>query len=92
VQSPAFSGVRGAVGILQLIVNDSVRQRVLLTTTDPAMEMEAPLLGVMVAPGGSRPVNTVWLRFSDGREARIPVTPTSFALNAATLPPGFRAR
>jgi hypothetical protein len=92
VQSPAFSGVRGAVGILQLIVNDSVRQRVLLTTTDPAMEMEAPLLGVMVAPGGSRPVNTVWLRFSDGREARIPVTPTGLALNAATLPQGIRAR
>ncbi|HEX8359035.1 MAG TPA: hypothetical protein VF613_02880 [Longimicrobium sp.] len=89
VQSPAFRGVRGAMGILQLIVNDSIRQRVLVTTTEPAMEMDAPLLGVMVTSGGRRPVNTVWMRFSDGREARIPVTAAGLAVNAATLPRGI---
>lgn len=96
VQSPAFRGVRGAVGILQLIVDDAVRQRVLITATNPAMEMEAPLVGVIVgserAGGRSRPVSTVWLRFSDSREARIPVRTAGLVLARATMPAGFAAR
>jgi hypothetical protein len=94
VRHPAFAGARDAIGILQLAVGESVRQRVLIRFTDPVPESEAPVIGVMVrsAGRGALPASTVWLRFSDGREARIPVTAAGFALEGATLPAGISAR
>ena len=94
VQHPAFAGARDAIGILQLAVGESVRQRVLIRFTDPLLESEAPALGVLVrsAGRGARPTSTVWLRFADGREARIPATAAGFALASATMPAGISAR
>ena len=94
VRHPAFAGARDAIGIVQLAVGDAVRQRILLRFTDPLAEPGPPLVGVMIrsAGRGVPPATTVWLRFPDGREARIPVTAAGFTLAGATFPAGITAR
>ena len=94
VQHPAFRNVRDALGILQLAVGEGVRQRMLIRFTDPLLESDAPVLGVLVrsAGRGAPPATTIWLRFADGREARIPVTAAGLSLQGATFPAGITAR
>ena len=90
---PAFEQSRDVIGALQLVQGDAVRQTLLLRFTDPLLEMESPGVGVTVASTrGAEVRNTVWVRFSDGREARIPVSASGFVPSAAALPPGVTAR
>lgn len=85
---PAFAAARDVLGALHLMSDDGVRQTLLLRYTDPLLEMESPDIGVITGSGAESPSNTVWLRFQDGREVRIPVTAAGFATDRAVLPAG----
>jgi hypothetical protein len=91
-QLPAFRGARDVIGALQLVEGETVRQTLLFRSTDPLLEMESPEVGVAIRAVRGRAENTVWVRFSDGREARIPVDARGFALAQAQLPAGVTVR